>query len=323
MYFAPCFCATFVSLFSTLIRWIHRFSKEIRAAFVNHMDFPTLLAFRATSKDNLCEVQKEITASFQEVLRTAVPDSATFGDMLVHHNGFLVGYAPLRFFLRLPPDYDIGLEVYVPYDSFTEVIVHMLCMQEAAIIIDGQGFPYNRSGRYCHLQTSAGTVTIIGVRESSAVIAACTTTSTAVAAYANPVHFGMMWPTLTFDGRALASGICRSSPEDDMYHAQALGIDVKLWAWCWPDLGLRPQACAADRFMCPHQLRHSNDKGTMHVTIDPLRYERLESNILFRHDTRPCRGRCLTERPDIRDIYDCTGPQEGSRRAIGDVGDDA
>lgn len=270
------------------------------------MDFPTLMFFRATSKENLALVQEELLSSFNSHLGTAVPSPKALANVLLDHDGIAMGYPVLRFFLRLPPDASLILRLRVPYDAFHAVLEHLIGYQGGNIAVDDDGRvlirPYGPNA-FAHIQTPVGKVSLLTVRNQDIITPACHAPLTAVAVYASPQHFGMLWPTLTFARRALASGIIRSPSADDAYLLD-MGFEVKLWPWCWPDLGIPPQTCAASRFMCPHQFRHTCDKGVMRATLHPFNGDRFAPDIAFRLNAhRPCRGDCMNRQGTHGEVY--------------------
>ena len=148
------------------------------------------------------------------------------------------------------------------------------------------------------VNTNQGRLTIHRSR-GHALLPICRPPSTALAAYVNPSHFGLVWPTLTLHRRAMTRDLDPIRPTSmamalpgDGGLPRDLKVDMKLWPWMWPDVPVPRQQCARRLFLCPAQERAFTDDGALHGSFDPRTTEPLDVRIAFRLCPRECRGLC-------------------------------
>lgn len=269
-----------------------RLPPAVQARIVLNMDFSSLMMFRTTSHSNFSLVRDELTKSLDDILHAFVPDPARFRQALMESDTFLGGDCALRFFLRLPPHPDGCLDIFTSSDTFPDIICQLLSHQSGVPLVpDLPTVSIQGVGFYLVMRTDRACVTVFRSR-GHALLPICHAPSSSLAAYVNPRYFGLVWPKLTLNRRAMPSELSSRSSGWAQALRDQLDVDSKLWPWMWPDMGISRQQCARQKFMCPAQERLFIDDGSLHGSIDPWTTVPLDPRIAFRLSSRRCRRGC-------------------------------
>ncbi|KAI9060908.1 hypothetical protein FKP32DRAFT_1605164 [Trametes sanguinea] len=214
-------------------------------SIVAAMDFPTLLSFR------------DFFALLEDVADDADMLVIVMEELGVH----IGGLSTLSFFLRLPPSLDYPLQFYVPNDNYHPFLTHLRTVQQARTIARSSaggrlwGF---RSVTF--MKGPRRKLAVFRSTDRSSLTPLVRTPTTAAMCYLGPSHMGVMWPSLTFDHRALLGDIHSEKKKKSI--ADDLNFSTKLYAWMWSDLDLPAQQCstaahAVDR-VSPRPLHYLN-----------------------------------------------------------------
>ncbi len=272
-----------------------------------NMDFTSLMMFRSTSQASFELVRQELDLSLEEVLTTYVPNPAKLRAALGEAGAFIGGSAALRFFLRLPPDPHNSLDIFACAGSFAEVSYSLLCGQDVNLVLDTTVPTRSVPGTtyFLELDTKNGRrITIYHSKGHSLLPIAHTPSSSSLAAYVNPRHFGLVWPKLTLGRRAMTNECSGTSSLTTAVLGKQVDMDTKLWPWMWPDVGVPRQQCARRLFMCPAQERSFTDDGALHGSFNPCSSEPLDVRIAFRLCIRDCRGTCSGPQTHLQRAFD-------------------
>lgn len=279
----------------------HRLDKGSFVEVVRSLDFPTLMAFRAVSRDCMSIVTAVLKSDLKQLLRLVAADVDLFLYALDEMEGFIGGYAALSFFQRLRLHPSLPVEIFVPRLSFTPMISHLQHLQGATLLDTSLAHDLTTS---CVVATSTfvldSTVLLLHASVSEApLLPVARLSNTALLCYVGARHYGVLWPRLTFASRGLVGDdVAQSELHDDALNK--VGVDTKLYAWMWPVYGA-PQRCASASFLCPAQPRFFTDRGALRVSWEPLgNTEDMDCDICYRMDDRPCGGACLSVHQYLR-----------------------
>lgn len=78
------------------------------------MDFPTLMVFRAASRECYDTVTAVLKAAFRWIVRQRVPDLEMFLYAMDETHTIIAGYAALAFFSRTEHSRGLPLQLFVP-----------------------------------------------------------------------------------------------------------------------------------------------------------------------------------------------------------------
>lgn len=255
------------------------------------MDFPALMKFRVLCEHSFRLVLVTLRAEFLAILADKVPHPAALENALLISDTYMGSFCALAFFLRRSFFRDTDLELFVPRCAFDPMRQHMLEVQRAVCVTDKPVGTINRGViRVSEWHTPSGAITLYRSMSNEAIHPILCGTSTAMMIYANPLRFGVLWPSLTFTLRMMP-GPLSDGPDSYMDLFRTIGFSVRLYPWMWPGFASF-QTCTADRFLCPPQPRYVHDAGAFRGTWLPGSTEPLVLRVCFRLDTRPCRGVC-------------------------------
>lgn len=268
--------------------------EDLQTQVISHMDFHSLMVFRVTSRPSYYLARSALNASLDEILSAFVPHPAQFRDVLMQSEAYMAGVPVLHFFLRFSPIKGHGqLDILTYYHCTLNVIRHLLHHQNGVLL--RRSHPHEW-GRGVNLAVEIGTgIGRIVVRRSHghALLPLCHAPSSALMAYLNPQHFGLLWPRLTFNRRAMPSDSSQNTSRWVKLLRRELQFNSKLWPWMWADFNIPRQHCARAQFLCPAQERFFTDDGALHGSFDPLVTEPMtQVNVAFRLCRRGCRRSC-------------------------------
>ncbi|KAH9848087.1 hypothetical protein C2E23DRAFT_740328 [Lenzites betulinus] len=272
---------------------------------VVYMDLPTMLAFRATSKQALRLVTRDLTRSLFLIVARFVPNPALLLAKLTRHNTFVSGSAGLQFFLRDLSVSPSNLDIFLPVDSLPPLLYHMLAEQGAFLIHPTPGSatiippPWHFLAEQGFiLQTPRGMVTLwqSGVNTPFLPIV-CAPTSIQIL-YVNPRHFGCGYPSLLFARRALIARPNVEGFDEAVTKCQHRGIELRFFTHLWPDLA-HHGPCASHLYLCPSQQRTLSDAGSLKARMHPFVDPEVELNVVWRLDDRPCGYSCALPTPQL------------------------
>ena len=117
--------------------------------------------------------------------------------------------------------------------------------------------------------------------------------NTGVAVYINPQRYGVIWPKLTFTGRAVEDPKWEPGPIAGI-DISKIPLDIQASPSAWPDLGLSSRDCLADVGLCTAALRSPDDRHALHASFDPLTpAKQTVPRFKFRFNTNICPKNCF------------------------------
>ena len=227
------------------------------------------------------------------MLANKLPRPLEFHDAMEELDAYAGGHSALAFISQCRFYTELALEIFLGQHEFNHMRHHLLEVQRAVCIVDKP--IANDAGvlRMSLWRTTVGRVMLYRSMTDDPLLPILHGSSTAVMNYVRPVHFGVIWPRLTFNWRALP-GTLYNGPTSYMKAIRDFGFSVRLYYWLWSNEG-EPASCGAERFLCPAQPRYIHDAGSFCGTWNPGSVEPLVVPICFRLDTHPCRGVCRNQ----------------------------
>ncbi|KAI0349493.1 hypothetical protein OH77DRAFT_1413280, partial [Trametes cingulata] len=259
---------------------------------VELLDFPSLMALRASSRACMTLVHQILLRFFRQLLLPAAPNIEMFLYTMDDLRAYLGGYTALRFFTRIHQPRPHAIQIFVPLPGFTSLLLHLQNVQHATLI-ESTTFATERRGisGTARLRNPSCDILVFCSAGASALLPLVQAPSTALMCYVGTSHFGVLWPSLTFASRSLLTEISPGLARHTSV-LKANGFDMKLYAWMWPSVS-PPQVCARGSFLCPAQPRYLTDRGALHAAWEPTIDGDISDRICFRLDSRPCGGPCL------------------------------
>ena len=249
----------------------------------------SLLAWRATCRDNYAEVNMELRVSLDGLVGRFLPDPSTFLERLIPWSGLIVGEAALSHILREPSICSTSLEIAIGnvyFKPFLESLSRLLplgdILDTCVIKPSPDGYPFHQHiTRIAEYRLMSGMFIIV---YQSCTPSACDVVSgywtTALMNFVTARSLGCAYPRLTLHRRALFCNM-RSSSMDWADHAMArtlarLGFVTGDRAHDWLPRACQntgsPQptikSCGRSLYVCPHQGRFFGDRGSLVVFHD-------------------------------------------------------
>ena len=251
----------------------------------------TLLAWRATGRENYKDVCQELRSSLERMLRDFVPSPGTLLSLLTRTRALLSGELAICYLLR---DASLGaqsLDIFVGsvwFDTFIETFgdsPQLSGYQVRWSMPDHEHSHVITRHVATSLQISLSTgrqLTIHAAASPSACHAIACSPSSLGITFVTEFSFATAYPRLTFNRRAIISWDALAQGDDlelDMYDRfETAGFtfeeDPAVWSEYPEELDSSmhssPLECLRSQYLCPQQGRYFGDDGSMVCFMDPL-----------------------------------------------------
>ena len=255
----------------------------------DYLTMPSLLAWRATSRDNYLLATKRLRSLLFILVSRFFPDPILFVKTLTQWGGLIVGEVALSVVLNDRTLTDSSLELAVGNLAFEKLVHHLTqlipfgshlvsCVNKPS----PPSFPFLRHiTRIAELHLTTGFV--IHVYESSTPSACdvlCGSWTTALMNFVTASSAGCAYPRLTLsshgvicDGRTAAR---RWLDEATLQRLQTHGFQFTPYSAAWPSFSTSPYSssppspsgCGKSIYVCPFQARFFGDLGSLVVFFD-------------------------------------------------------
>ena len=251
----------------------------------------TLLAWRATGRENYKDVCQELRSSLEHMLLDFVPSPAALLSLLTRTRALLSGELAICYLLRDATMRAQSLDIFVGsvwFDTFIDTFgdsAHLSGYQVRWSMPDHD--PSHVTARHVttslHISLSTGRQLIIHAAASPSAChaIACSPSSLGIT-FVTEFSFATAYPRLTFDRRAIISWDTLARCDDleldmyDRFETAGFAFDEDPAAWneysgeLGPDDHSSPLECLRSQYLCPQQGRYFGDDGSMVCFMDPL-----------------------------------------------------
>ena len=271
---------------------IHRLSPDVAGLIADHMDLPSLLAWRSSCSINYAHATAALKRTVTSMINPFLTQPLVLLNIISRYGAVIGGEFALAFIRRHQPFQPRTLEIFASAALYQPLCIELLSHPQ--IIPDVTGTTSSPTQHPYDLQRDILETRKVFVCNSRTIYIHCSSTlsplspiarslCTALTNFVTPHSFGCAYPRLTLADKSLSSDLRQVTMVDlDVRVMQTLveqqidsAVDPADWQQyrIWSPIPAptgNSKACWRSHYICPEQGRFFGDRGSLVDFVDPL-----------------------------------------------------